>query len=120
MGKYNGQGTFTYKNGTKYIGKFKNEKYHGKGTYTYKSGAKDFGEFQNGKLNGFAIRYDKYGTILKQGIWKNDKFLYAQKKSTSSTLNSKIEEYKSFCSEIGFTPGTEKFGECVVETMKKG
>ena len=36
------------------------------------------------------------------------------------TSNPKIEEYKSFCSEIGFTPGTEKFGECVVEAMKKG
>ena len=35
-------------------------------------------------------------------------------------LNSKIESYKSFCSEIGFTPGTEKFGKCVVEAMKKG
>jgi len=42
------------------------------------------------------------------------------KNKPTSTSNSKIEEYKSFCSEIGFTPGTEKFGECVVEAMKKG
>lgn len=119
-GKFNGQGTFTYKSGAKYIGKFKNEKYHGQGTYNYKSGAKDVGEFQNGKLNGFAIRYDKYGTILKQGIWKDDNFLYSQNKSTSSNSNSKLDKYKSFCGEIGFTPATEKFADCVLEAMKKG
>ena len=38
----------------------------------------------------------------------------------TSTSNPKIEEYKSFCSEIGFTAGTQKFGECVLEAMKKG
>ena len=141
--KYDGQGTFIFKSGDKYIGEFKNGKYHGQGTYTYKSGAKyvgeyidnkkngqgtytfsdgikDVGEFQNGKLNGFAIRYDKYGTILKQGIWKDDKFLYSQKKSTSSNTNSKLDKYKSFCEEIGFVQGTEKFGDCVLEAMKKG
>ena len=56
---------------------------------------------------------------IKEGIWENDKFLYPRKKS-NETLNSKIEEYKSFCSEIGLTPGTEKYGECIVEAMKKG
>jgi len=44
--------------------------------------------------------------------------MYANK--PTSTLNSKIEGYKNFCLDIGFTPGTEKFGECVVEAMKKG
>ena len=42
------------------------------------------------------------------------------KDTSTSTSNSKIEGYKNFCSEIGFTAGTEKFGECVVEAMKKG
>ena len=42
------------------------------------------------------------------------------KNKPTSNSNSKIEGYKNFCSEIGFTPGTEKFGECVVEAMKKG
>ena len=119
-GKENGQGTYTYKSGNKYVGEFKNGKYNGQGTFIFKSGAKDVGEFQNGKLNGFAIRYDKYGTILKQGIWKDDKFLYSQNKSTSSNSNSKLDKYKSFCEEIGFVQGTEKFGDCVLEAMKKG
>ena len=130
IGKYkndkkNGLGTYTYGlntkwSGYKYEGEYKNGKRYGQGTYTYKNGEKDVGEFQNSKLNGFAIRYDKYGTILKQGIWKDGKFLYAKKQTPTSTFNSKIEEYKRLCSEIGFTPGTEKFGDCVVEAMKKG
>ena len=53
-------------------------------------------------------------------MWKNDEFLYAEKKSTSPSSNSKLNEYKIFCESIGFTLGTEKFGDCVVEAMKKG
>jgi hypothetical protein len=56
--------------------------------------------------------------IIEEGIWENDKFMYANKPTSSS--NPKIKGYKSFCSEIGFTPGTEKYRECVVEAMKKG
>ena len=119
-GKRNGQGTNTYKSGAKFVGEYKDDKKNGQGTYTFLNGEKDVGEFQNGKLNGFAIRYDKYGTILKQGIWKDDKFLYSQNKSTSSNSNSKLDKYKSFCEEIGFVKGTEKFGNCVLEAMKKG
>ena len=92
---------------------------HGQGTYNFASGAKDVGEFRNDKLNGFAIRYDKNGNILKEGIWKDDEFQYAQKQSSgSSNSSSKLNKYKEFCEEIGFTPGTEKFGECVLKAME--
>ena len=96
----------------------KNGPVNGQGTQTWSNGSKIVGEFKNGKLNGYAIQYNNKGNILKQGIWKDDKFLYTQKKPTSNS-NSKIKEYKSFCAEIGFIPGTEKFGECVLEAMKK-
>ena len=78
----------------KYVGEFKDSKKNGQGTFIFASGR------------------------VKEGIWKDDKFMYAKKPTPTS--NSKIEGYKNFCSEIGFTPGTEKFGECVVEAMKKG
>ena len=32
---------------------------------------------------------------------------------------SKLDKYKSTCEEIGFTPGTEKFGDCVMKLMDK-
>ena len=114
-----GFGIYTYFSGDKYEGEYKKNKKHGQGTYTFLNGVKDTGQYKFGSLNGFATRYDKDGNVLKEGIWKNDKFLYSQKKPTP-TSNSKLEEYKNFCSEIGFTPGTEKYGDCVVEAMKKG
>ena len=114
----NGQGIMFYPIGDTYIGEYKDSKKHGVGIYKWVNGAKDIGEFKYGKLNGYAIRYNAKGSILKKGIWKDDKFISANK--PTSTSNSKIEGYKSFCAEIGFTPGTEQFGECVVEAMKKG
>ena len=77
---------------------------------------KDVGEFKNNDLNGFATRYDKDGNVLKEGIWKNDKFLYSRK---GIKPNLKMNQFKSFCKEIGFTVGTEKFGDCVLKMMDR-
>ena len=147
--KRNGQGIYTHSNGDIYLGENKDDKPHGKGTYTYSqngkwAGYKYVGEYQNGKRNGLGTftygdgskykgnyvgefkddirngqgKHTYYDGKVEEGIWKKDKFMYKNK--LTSTSNPKIEEYKSFCSEIGFTPGTEKYGECVVEAMKKG
>ena len=119
--KRNGQGIYVFGAkskwaGDKYVGEYKNSLKHGQGTYTFANGAKDEGEFKNDKLNGYAIRYDKNGNILKEGIWKDDKFFYAKKKEKPTpSSNSKLDRYKNFCAEIGFTPGTEKFGDCVMQ-----
>ena len=118
--KKHGQGTYIFTNGDKFVGEFKDEKYAGNGTYFYANGAKDVGEWKNGKLNGYAIQYNADGTILKEGIFKDDVFQYAQKKpSNSSNSNSKLNKYKEFCEEIGYKPGTEKFADCVLKTMEK-
>ena len=37
----------------------------------------------------------------------------------SPSGNSKLDSHKEFCKEIGFTPGTEKFGDCVMKLMDK-
>ena len=111
-GKRHGQGTYTYASGNKYVGDFKDNKRHGQGTYTWADGSKDVGTFENGKLNGYAITYHANGSINQEGIFKDDVFQYTQKKS-------KIDKHKEFCEEIGFTPKTEGFGNCVLELMKK-
>ena len=122
-GQMHGEGTYVYGieskwAGDKYVGQWKNGKYNGQGTYTSKkTGTKLEGEWKDGKMHGQGKKTYGNGKI-EEGIWENDKFMY-EKKSTS-TSNPKVEEYKSFCLEIGLTPGTEKFGECVVEAMKKG
>ena len=37
--------------------------------------------------------------------------------STSASSSTKIDKAKSICADIGFTAGTEKFGECVLKLM---
>ena len=123
-GKIDGQGTYTWgkgpNKGDKYIGEYKNNNRHGQGTYTFEDGRKHVGEFKNGKLNGYAIKYTADGTILKEGIFKDGVFQYAQKKpSNISNSNSKLNKYKEFCEEIGFKLGTEKFANCVLKAMEK-
>ena len=46
----NCKGTFTFKNGDKYIGEFKSGKRHGKGFYTAVNGDKYVGEWKNGEF----------------------------------------------------------------------
>ncbi len=49
------------------------EKKHGKGSYTYANGTKCFGEYKNDLLNGKARCTFADGDVL-EGIWKNHKF----------------------------------------------
>jgi hypothetical protein len=113
------QGNFIveFQSGNKYIGEYKNGLANGQGSITFATGGKYIGQFKNNMQHGQG-KYTYANGKVKEGIWKDNKFMYVKK--PTSTSNSKIEEYKSFCSEIGFTLGTEKFGECVVEAMKKG
>ena len=45
----NGQGTFTFAEGDKYVGEWKDGKQNGQGTYTFASGIKAVGYFMNGE-----------------------------------------------------------------------
>ena len=91
--KFSGQGTYTYGANTKwagykYVGEFENDKRNGHGTFTFANGRKQVGEFKNDVLNGFAITYFPNGTIDKQGIFKDDEFLYAQTKTLANCQSS--------------------------------
>ena len=83
---FNGQGTFTYGSNTKwagykYVGEFENDKRNGQGTFTFADGRKEVGTYKNDLLNGYGIRYFANGTIDKEGIFKDDEFLYSQTKT---------------------------------------
>ncbi len=58
-----------------YIGTFTNGLLNGKGTYINNKGEKFVGLFEAGKKNGEGKLYDKNGEKIKEGIWKNDKFM---------------------------------------------
>ena len=133
-GMFHGQGTVTWSDGDKYVGKFvasqrhgygistfaDGDKYvgeheegwlHGLGTYTFADGSKWVGTWEWGYLNGYAITYYADGSINKKGIFKDDVFMYAQKKS-------KTDSFKEFCEDLGFKLKTEGFGNCVLKMME--
>jgi len=70
----NGYGTYTYANGNKYVGEYKNGKPHGQRTYTWANGNKYVGEFKDAKRNGLGTYTFANGTVDK-GIWKNNKLI---------------------------------------------
>jgi len=74
--KANGQGTFTFANGNKHVGEYKDGKRNGQGTFTFADGAKYVGEFKDGMRNGQGTLYASNGSIVNEGMWGDDKFLY--------------------------------------------
>jgi hypothetical protein len=67
-----GKGTYTFPDGKKYVGGFKDNKYHGQGTLTFPNGDKCVGEWKNDILNGIATKYRGEGSIYQYGTYKDD------------------------------------------------
>ena len=76
--KKHGQGNYTWPDGAKYVGEWKDGKEDGQGTYTTVTGGKYVGNFWDGRKNGQGTYTFANGRI-KEGIWKDGKFQYAQK-----------------------------------------
>lgn len=89
---------------------------------------KDFGETAQATLDtGISIKLKvkksaeltlagDFGTMRLSGPCK--KYNASSTPSTSTSL-SKLDNAKSNCTELGFTAGTEKHGECVLKLMDK-
>jgi hypothetical protein len=68
-------GTYTYANGDKYVGEWREDQKHGLGTNIYANGRKEVGSFKDGLLHGLAIQYRADGTIAAFGIFENDQLV---------------------------------------------
>ena len=67
-------GTYTWDEGDKYVGEYKNNKMHGQGTYTYAGGDKYVGGFKNNMAHGLGT-YTHANGDKEVGQWENDKYV---------------------------------------------
>ena len=51
-GEFNGQGTYTWPDGRKYVGQWKDQSANGQGTFTWPGGGKYVGQYKDDKRNG--------------------------------------------------------------------
>ena len=65
--------TYTYDNGDKYVGEYKDDEMHGRGTYTYDNGDKYIGEYKDNKRHGQGTYTFADGEVW-QGLWENGEF----------------------------------------------
>ncbi len=87
-----GEGTYTASSGDKYIGEFKLNTYHGQGTYFYETGDKYVGEFNNGTYHGIGTMYYANGTN-KAGKWENNNFIGKEKTVNPPTISWVTPKY---------------------------
>jgi hypothetical protein len=64
-GKFDGQGTSTSSNGNKYVGEFSDNKLNGQGTFYWSDGDKYVGEYKDNKRNGQGTYYYQADNQLK-------------------------------------------------------
>ena len=96
------------------------------GTLNFPNGARYEGEFKDGIRFGRGIEFDYRGNTFRDGYWLDWQFsvspisLPAPTKLPLTLLNSEISipTAKAKCAEIGFAPGTEGFGKCVLQLTK--
>ena len=70
----NGQGTYTYSYGDKYVGEWKDDTQCGQGVATFADGDKYVGEFKDGTMNGKGI-YTYADGKIEEGLFKDAEFI---------------------------------------------
>lgn len=70
----NGEGTYVFKDGSKYIGEFKDGSLTGQGTCYYPSGNKYVGGWKYSNFHGMGTMYFATGTVVN-GQWDNGAYL---------------------------------------------
>lgn len=107
----NGQGTFLYPSGAKYIGNFKNGEIHGVGVCYYTDGSKFSGEWKNRYPDGKGTKTYPDGT-KRTGQWKKGKPVDA--------AGNVLEEYIAAKKEEQQDDGTNIQSGCLSGDCKNG
>jgi S1-C subfamily serine protease len=106
-------GTYTWAGGDKYVGEWKDNKKHGQGTFTVGNlgsqgkfaGDKYVGELKDDKFHGQGT-YTYADGRIKEGIWENNKFQYAQKITPTVTARKSPEPSSRVQSGLPRCPGS--------------
>ena len=96
----NGYGTFTWSDGAKYVGEYKDGKQHGQGTMMLPDGSKYVGGWKDGKPHG-------QGTATATD---GDKYVGEYKDGKSQTFTKVTKSY---------TPTTYSYEEALMENMEQ-
>ena len=121
--------------GVKYVGELRDRNPHGQGTKTFraphrKAGEEKAGIWENHVLmtgtRTFITPHERAG---EKEIWKTGSLLKTIYPSKSEPVTERpepeksqetpLEKYESKCLNLGFTKGTEKFGDCVMKLMDR-
>ena len=73
--KRHGQGTAILASGDKYVGEYQDNKHHGQGTYTWASGEKYVGAFRYNLKHGIGITLFANGEV-EEGMYINNEYSY--------------------------------------------
>jgi hypothetical protein len=107
-----GTGRMDYADGSSYQGGWKEGVYYGQGTATFNDGVAYSGDFTHApKISGAAFRKWVEANLSL----KSDVEVEEVKKNQKKNL---IAEAKDQCKDIGFSPESEKFADCVLKVME--
>lgn len=70
-----GRGTYTWSSGARYEGSLRKGQRHGKGSLILANGEKWSGKWKKDKKNGKGKVFDEGGSIIKQGVWEEDRLV---------------------------------------------
>ena len=134
------KGTITFsaphqRAGVKYVGELRDRNPHGQGTKTFSAPHRKAGEEkagiweQNVLMTGTRTFITPNERAGEKEIWKNGSLLKTIYPSKSEPVTERpepeksqetpLEKYESKCLYLGFTKGTEKFGDCVLKLMDR-
>ena len=137
-GKPNGQGTYTYPDGAKYVGEYRDGKPNGQGTYTFANGKIKEGiwsnnVFQHAQIDPRVAEARRVAEANRAAEARRASVAAsraanarraaganraAKARRVTEAAEASKASYSQKCQEMGFTPKTKNFGNCILRLME--